>query len=506
MDKKAFIAQVARLVQKHAPAYGIKVHSAIIAQAICESGWGTSELATKAQNYFGLKYRKNRCKTCIGVYNKVGFEQNDDGSYTHSDMQWCKFRNLEDCVIGYFDFTNIPLYSKIKGIKDPQKYLEALQAAGYATAHDFIPVLMNIIKQNNLTQYDKEVKTMGKPKVCIDPGHFGKYNPCPNNSAYYESEVMWKLHLLQKKYLEMLGIEVITTRKDPNKDLNLQARGQTAKGCDLFISDHSNAVGSYMSENTDYVAVFHMVNDTTTDVDDRSRVIAERLAKVIAKTMGTKQPGRSLDRKIDSDRNGDGIMNDNYYGVIHAARTVNVPGLLVEHSFHTNTRMVNWMLNDANLDKLARAEAECIASWLLGKTVKVPTSSGGAATKPTTNTNTEKAEVYRVRKDWDDASSQKGAYKTLKNAKACADKNPGYFVFDEKGKVIYPEKAEPAFEPYLVKVNTNLLNIRKGPGTNYGVAGTIRRNEVYTIVDESNGWGKLKSGAGWISLNFTIKA
>lgn len=46
---------------------------------------------------------------------------------------------------------------------------------------------------------------------------------------------------------------------------------------------------------------------------------------------------------------------------------------------------------------------------------------------------------YRVRKEWKDARSQIGAYRVLENAKACVDKNPGTFVFDEDGKVLYPE-------------------------------------------------------------------
>lgn len=62
---------------------------------------------------------------------------------------------------------------------------------------------------------------------------------------------------------------------------------------------------------------------------------------------------------------------------------------------------------------------------------------------------------------------------------------------------------------YQVKV-TATLNIRKGPGTNYGIAGVIRDKGTYTIVNESTGtgatkWGKLQNGAGWISLDYTRK-
>lgn len=55
----------------------------------------------------------------------------------------------------------------------------------------------------------------------------------------------------------------------------------------------------------------------------------------------------------------------------------------------------------------------------------------------------------------------------------------------------------------LAKVTTSVLNIRKGPGTNYPVCGQIKDKGTYTIVETINGWGKLKSGAGWISLYYT---
>lgn len=65
------------------------------------------------------------------------------------------------------------------------------------------------------------------------------------------------------------------------------------------------------------------------------------------------------------------------------------------------------------------------------------------------------------------------------------------------------------FKPYLVRVKISDLNIRKGPGTNYGRVGYIKPG-AYTIVQESAGtgakkWGKLKSGAGWIALDYCTK-
>jgi uncharacterized protein YgiM (DUF1202 family) len=58
---------------------------------------------------------------------------------------------------------------------------------------------------------------------------------------------------------------------------------------------------------------------------------------------------------------------------------------------------------------------------------------------------------------------------------------------------------------FTVKINTDSLNIRSGAGTSYKVVGTVKRGEVYTITQTSGDWGKLKSGAGWINLNYTIR-
>lgn len=64
-------------------------------------------------------------------------------------------------------------------------------------------------------------------------------------------------------------------------------------------------------------------------------------------------------------------------------------------------------------------------------------------------------------------------------------------------------KATTAAKTFKVKVTASALNIRAGAGTGYKVTGVIRDKGVYTITEKKNGWGKLKSGIGWISLNYT---
>ena len=58
---------------------------------------------------------------------------------------------------------------------------------------------------------------------------------------------------------------------------------------------------------------------------------------------------------------------------------------------------------------------------------------------------------------------------------------------------------------YVIRVIVDSLNIRSGAGTNYSIVGTVKKGGVYTIVEEKNGFGRLKSGKGWISLDCTEK-
>lgn len=65
--------------------------------------------------------------------------------------------------------------------------------------------------------------------------------------------------------------------------------------------------------------------------------------------------------------------------------------------------------------------------------------------------------------------------------------------------------AEAAPEPFIVQITASSLNVRKGPGTSYAVAQTVSKGQSFTIVQQQSGWGKLKSGAGWISLKYTAR-
>ena len=160
------------------------------------------------------------------------------------------------------------------------------------------------------------------------------------------------------------------------------------------------------------------------------------------------------------------------------------------------------------------ANKSCPGDWMYSRMGDLATTvtkrlSGVSGGGSTTTTPTGKT-LYRVRKSWSDAKSQIGAFSVLANAKSLVDKNPSYKVFDESGKVVYEKgSTSTAFKPYTVRVTATDLYIRKGAGTNYSANGFIKPG-VYAIVAESSGqgatkWGKLKSGAGWISLDYAKK-
>lgn len=473
MSKEEFIKQIAALVKKYAPSYGIKVYSPIIAQAILESAYGTSELAVNACNYFGLKYREGRCKTCIGIYDKVGSEQNKDGSYTSSAMKWCKFEDMENGVIGYFDFTNISNYSNLKGVTDPRKYLENIKADGYATSLDYVDNLMSVIENWSLTDYDeKEEKDMSNSSLVsytkLSPNHSGQ-----------------RTH----------SIDRIT----PHCVVG-QLSAESICGC--FTSTSRQASCNYGIGTDGKIALC---------VEEKNRSWC---------SSSNANDQRAVTIECASDLKEPYAMNDKVY-----ASLVN---LCVDICKRNGKKKLLWLGNkDKTLNYSPKsdemvltvhrwfANKSCPGDWLYARlgnlATEVTKKLGGTST--TTPSTPAKETLYRVRKTWADSKSQLGAYKVLDNAKKKADENPGYSVFDESGKVVYSGKTStPAqtFKPYLVKVTTSVLNIRKGAGTNYGTNGAIRDMGVYTIVAEANGqgatkWGKLKSGAGWISLDYTKK-
>lgn len=465
MSKQEFIEQIAAYVKKYAPSYGIVVYSPIIAQAILESAYGTSELAVNACNFFGLKYREGRCKTCIGVYNKVGSEQNPDGSYTSSAMEWCKFEDMENGVIGYFDFINISNYANLKGVTNPREYLENIKADGYATSLDYVDNLMSVIENWSLTDYDKEENKMSNSSLvnCTVKS--------PNHSGARTHAIDRITPHCVVGQLTAANIGGCFTSSSRQASCNYGI-GSDSKVC--LIVDECNRSWCSSSNANDQRAVTIECASDTTDPYAFTDTVYNKLVELCVDIC--KRNGKTkLIWLADKDK------------TLNYSPASNEMVLTVHRWFANKSCPGDWMY--ARMGNLAST---------------VTSKLGGESTSTST--------LYRVRKTWADSKSQLGAYEVLENAKKKADENPGYSVFDESGNVVYTPAngtetssgtstttSYPA-TPFTVQVLVSDLNIREGAGMNYAVTGKYTGKGVFTITEVSNGWGKLKSGAGWIYL------
>ena len=152
MTNSEFIEQIAKYVKKYAYVYGIEVHSPIIAQAILESGWGKSTLASKYHNYFGLKCGSTWKGKSVNMITK---EEYKVGTMTSIRDNFRVYDSMEDGVKGYFEFINTSRYSNLKGVKSPEEYALRIKFDGYATSSEYVSNIMRVIYDNKLTRFDR---------------------------------------------------------------------------------------------------------------------------------------------------------------------------------------------------------------------------------------------------------------------------------------------------------------------------------------------------------------
>lgn len=132
--------------------------SMIIAQAILESGWGQkSELATKYNNYFGLKWYAT--DTVCNNYKSVVYgtwEEYKQGVITNVDSLFCSFISIEQCMECLYRWYNRPKYLSLHGVKDYKESCNIVRKCGYATDYQYTTKLIKLIEDNNLTEWDKK--------------------------------------------------------------------------------------------------------------------------------------------------------------------------------------------------------------------------------------------------------------------------------------------------------------------------------------------------------------
>lgn len=150
MTNNEFIETIGVLIQKHAHANGYKYPSAIIAQAILESGWGRSGLA-KYHNYFGLKCGSSWCGGSVNMATK---EEYTTGTLTNIRDNFRTYSTMENGVKGYFEFIKYSRYSNLKSATSSKNYLQLIKQDGYATSSNYVDNVYNVVTKYNLERFD----------------------------------------------------------------------------------------------------------------------------------------------------------------------------------------------------------------------------------------------------------------------------------------------------------------------------------------------------------------
>ena len=153
MEKSEFIPTIAPIVVAENKRRGNPLFSSVvIAQAICESNWGQSQIMMKANAIFGIKATSSWKGK---VYNANTQECYDGSTYTNITACFRAYNSLAESISDYFDLiTGLDRYKKAIHAQSPLECITAIKNGGYATSPTYINTIMSIINSNNLTKYD----------------------------------------------------------------------------------------------------------------------------------------------------------------------------------------------------------------------------------------------------------------------------------------------------------------------------------------------------------------
>ena len=266
-----------------------------------------------------------------------------------------------------------------------------------------------------------------------------------------------------------------TVDKSSN-DLYDRVRKANAQKLDLFVSLHLNAFKSTTSE----MGVETHIYNGNYSGKEANRRYAQAIQTALV------QDVKWIDRKV---------KESNFY----VLRETVAPAVLVELGFCDSQGDMNkW-----NTEKIAAALFRGITgtAYVASAAPVVNTGKGETFKVGDRVVVSKNATTYATGQDI--ASWVKGQTYTVQEAKSdrCLLSSIVSWVFNKDLTL----EGAPAFQPYIVIVDTDVLNVRTGAGVSYPIATTVKKGQAFTIVEVKDGWGKLKSGAGWISLEYTKK-
>lgn len=421
MSRDDFINLVAEVAVRDWKERRIMLPSIVIAQALKESAFGTSELAVNAKALFGIKLNGWTGKHYI---KKADEQFNNGNMVTIENVAWRMYDSWEESIIDHNTYIaerkigkqSEPNFKAVIGETNVKKVLAGLvgnnnrkevaerctdlelreyvlngsTVYGYATGLGYVQSLLNdyIIKYD-LTRFDnvEEDKTMAnKPKVFIGVGHGGSD---PGAVGYVrEEDVNLVMALACMELLADNGVDVAMSRtKDENDPVAEEVKECNAFNPDLAVDVHNNAGGG-----DGFEALVSIVGGMGTT-----------LAKNIEAEV--KKLGQNS-RGIKTRKNSNG---KDYYAFI---RSTKCPAVILEGAFVDNANDVKAIDTVAEQKEFGRAYARGILKTLkdMGKLEEI---------KEETKVEQESGKLYRV---------QVGAFKNKSGAEALQKelKSKGY--------------------------------------------------------------------------------
>jgi flagellum-specific peptidoglycan hydrolase FlgJ len=166
-EQKNFISLMYANCVRYADDYGISQSCipAIVGQAIVESNWGKSLLASKYFNYFGLKCGSSWTGKSVNLKTK---EEYKAGQLTTIKDNFRVYSSIGLGIKGYFEFIKNKRYSNLKTATNPRQYLEYIKADGYATSSKYVNTVMKVVDSCVLPwlkQYDYKMNNIVKEVV-----------------------------------------------------------------------------------------------------------------------------------------------------------------------------------------------------------------------------------------------------------------------------------------------------------------------------------------------------
>lgn len=148
---KDFIKSIAPIICQEAELRGYDIRSTVIAQAIIEGAAGTSLLAKRYHNHFGMKCGSSWKGKSVNLATK---EEYSVGTLTSIKANFRAYDSDEDGVAGYYDFISTKRYANLRNAKDYTQYAQYLKADGWATSSTYVNTLVNTVKRYSLQIYD----------------------------------------------------------------------------------------------------------------------------------------------------------------------------------------------------------------------------------------------------------------------------------------------------------------------------------------------------------------